>query len=203
MPKVKICGITDPDDALHAADCGADALGFIFWKGSPRYVEPAVAARIVGDLPPFVTTVGVFVNEAPGEIRRVRGEVGLDVVQLHGEETPELCGSLGGRVIKAFRIKEGKDVEAAKAYRASAYLLDTFKDGVQGGTGETFDWDAAVEAKKFGRVILSGGLTPDNVADAIRHVRPYAVDVGSGVEKGPGRKDRDKVSKFIEEVKKA
>lgn len=202
MTRVKICGITELEDALKAVEYGADALGFVFFDKSPRNISPQTAALIASELPPFVTTVGVFVNESPDRIRAVSDEVRLSCVQLHGDESPEFCASLGLKVIKALRVRDKADINMLRAYSVSAYLLDTFKEGVPGGTGETFDWEIALEAKKLGRIILSGGLTPENVKDAIELVRPYAVDVSSGIEIKPGRKDPDKVLKFIQRVKR-
>jgi phosphoribosylanthranilate isomerase len=199
--RVKICGITNLDDAMTAVECGADAIGFVFWVNSPRFIEPQKAKRIVSKIPPFVTTVGVFVNEPVEGINRLIQSVGFGCVQLHGEETPGACMGLNAKVIKAVRVSGEKDLEGLDSYHVSAFILDTFRKDVQGGTGETFDWDIAVKAKKLGAVILSGGLTPENVVDAIRHVRPYGVDVSSGVEKNPGEKDPEKVRKFIELVR--
>ncbi|HXI10275.1 MAG TPA: phosphoribosylanthranilate isomerase [Thermodesulfobacteriota bacterium] len=201
--RVKICGITNAKDAAAAVESGADALGFIFYGKSPRFIEPEKAAGIINELPPFVTAVGVFVDETLDGVRKAVLASGVTCVQLHGAETPEFCDSVGGSVIKAFRIKGLEDIEAIKKYRAGAYLLDAFKTGVPGGTGKTFDWEIALEAKKLGRIILSGGLNPGNVLDAVRHVNPYAVDVSTGVEKSPGIKDPGLVRNFIEELKKA
>lgn len=206
--RIKICGITNPADAAMAAEAGADALGFVFWKKSPRYVAPSTAAAIIGSLPPFVTAVGVFVNELPERIVEIAVAAGLGCVQLHGDENPGVCGTIkasvvGLRLIKAFRVSKGFDIMSLKPYSAQAYLLDAYKAGVPGGTGQTFDWEVAVKAKEMGRIILSGGLTPSNVAEAVREVRPYAVDVSSGVERSPGLKDADKVVRFIEAAKGA
>lgn len=205
--KVKICGITSLADALVAIDAGADALGFVFWDKSPRRIDPADAASITSELAPFVKTVGVFVNEAPEVIRDTIEAAGIDCVQLHGDETPDdakdVARMTGAPVIKAIRVGGPEGLKALEAYKVSALLLDTYKKGVPGGTGETFDWALALEAKAAGRIILSGGLTPHNVAKAVATVRPYAVDVSSGVESAPGRKDADKVRMFIEEARKA
>ncbi len=201
MTRVKICGITNLDDARLAVEYGADALGFVFYEGSPRHVFPETVREIISHLPPFVTTVGVFVNASPQEIREVMDLAGLDVVQLHGDEPQEEC-SLFPRVIKAFRVRELSDIERLKGYSVSAYLLDAYDPEVPGGTGQTFNWDIAVEAKKYGPIILAGGLTPENVADAVSRVRPYAVDVSSGVEAQKGKKDHEKMRLFIERVKK-
>ena len=203
MVKVKICGITNLDDALCSAGYGADALGFVFWSGSPRHVKARQAAAITAKLPPFVMRVGVFVNEAPSVVNSIIRDAGLDAVQLHGEEPPSYCARIkGARVIKAFRVKDGDVLALMEKYRACAYLLDAFKEGVPGGTGRVFDWKIAARAGKSGRaIILSGGLTPDNVSEAVRRVRPYAVDVSSGVERAPGKKDRAKLKKFILQAK--
>ncbi|MBI5641991.1 MAG: phosphoribosylanthranilate isomerase [Deltaproteobacteria bacterium] len=200
--RIKICGITNPDDAALSVEYGADALGFIFYKKSPRYIEPEAAAAIIQKLPPFITAVGVFVDETAEDIARIKALTGINAIQLHGSETPAFCASLGGAVIiKAFRIRGIDDIKGLGDYKASAYLLDTYKEGVPGGTGEQFNWEIAVEAKFRGRIILSGGLNPGNVREAIDRVRPYAVDVSSGVEARPGRKDPAKVIKFIKQVR--
>ncbi len=200
MVKVKICGITNPEDALKAVDFGADALGFVFYKASPRYISPEETKHIIHKLPPYVTTVGVFVNENTEEIRRIVDFALIDVVQLHGNEPPEMC-LMDRRVIKAVRVRELNDLEPLKLCVASAYLLDTYDPELYGGTGQIFNWDIAVDAKQLGRVILAGGLTPENVERAVRWVRPYAVDVSSGVEEEKGRKDHRKVRLFIERAK--
>ncbi len=198
--RVKICGITRAEDALKAIEFGADALGFIFYKNSPRYVSPEIVRDIIHCLPPFVTTVGVFVNEQPSVIEETIETTGIDVVQLHGEEPPEYCARWQ-KVIKALRIKEMADLELLHRYRVSAYLLDTYSPDKPGGTGERFDWDIAVKANRLGTIILAGGLTPDNVIEAVEKVKPYAVDVSSGVEAEKGIKDHDKLKRFIENAK--
>lgn len=201
MVRVKICGITSREDALRAAEAGADALGFIFYAPSPRYVPPGRAAEIVAHLPPFVTPVGVFVNESREKILETVRTVGLRVVQLHGDETPEACGGYPVPVIRALRVDEGFEPETMRAYPVKTFLLDKKKKGLYGGTGETFDWGLARAAKAYGRIVLSGGLGPENVAEAIRTVGPYAVDCGSGVESGPGRKDPEKLAAFFEAIR--
>ncbi len=203
MVKVKICGITNLEDALTSAEYGADALGFIFYEKSSRYIAPAEAINLIKELPPFITKVGVFVNESIEKVKQIKVLTGIDVVQLHGDETPDMCDVIGNKVIKAFRVSGQRPVVSGQLskYHVSAYLLDTYREGIRGGTGETFDWNFAVEAKKYGRVILAGGLTPDNVSEAVKKVRPYAVDVASGVEERPGKKDLKKVREFIETAK--
>ncbi|MBM2832647.1 MAG: trpF [Dehalococcoidia bacterium] len=194
--RVKICGITNLEDARAAIAAGADALGFIF-ASSPRQVDPARVSEIVGQLPPFVSKVGVFVDADFKEITRIMTECHLDLAQLHGEESPDLCLKLFPRAIKSFRIKGREVLEHLPHYRASAYLLDGFSHRAAGGTGTTFDWDIAREAKRYGNIILSGGLTPQNVHQAVAAVQPFAVDVSSGVEASPGKKDRRRLRDFI------
>jgi len=204
--KVKICGITNIEDALASCEYGADALGFIFYKKSPRFIEPERVKKIIRELPPFVTTVGVFVDDDADRISEIADAAKLDIIQLHGSEPPEFCNVFKRKIIKAFKIQEqgarGKGQEnEIRRYTVSAYLLDTYKEGVEGGTGETFNWEIAKEAKGFGRIILAGGLTPQNVAEAVETVMPYGVDVSSGVEQKPGKKDLQKVKNFIERAK--
>ncbi len=205
--KVKICGITSIEDALTALEFGADALGFIFYAKSPRYVTPEAVKEITSALPPFVSTVGVFVDSPTEQINEVVRRAGINSVQLHGKESPEECAMAeGASVIKAFRVSGEDDIAGIGAYATNDYtvaavLLDTFVEGTHGGTGKTFDWKLAIKAKKYGPLILSGGLGPDNVSEAIETVRPYAVDVSSGVESAPGTKEPEKVKRFIEEAK--
>jgi phosphoribosylanthranilate isomerase len=196
--------MTSDDDAWAAVEAGADALGFIFVKGTPRYIEPEAAAAIVARMPPFVTTVGVFVDRTADEIERIMRASGLSLAQLHGLESADTCGRLRVPFIKAIRVQGEHDLEALRIYpQARAFLLDTYVADRPGGTGRTFPWEIAAKAARQTRVILSGGLTPDNVALAVAHVRPYAVDVCSGVEASPGRKDHQKVREFIEQARKA
>lgn len=202
MVRVKICGITCLDDALMAVQYGADALGFVFYGGSPRAITPGRAREIISALPPFVTTVGVFVDEEKDELLRIAEETGIDVVQFHGHEPPEAC-IIGKRAVKAIRVKELEDLAPLKDYEVSAFLLDTYDPEKLGGTGRIFNWDIALEAKKLGRVILAGGLAPDNVEQAVRWVHPYAVDASSGVEERKGKKDRLKLKHFIMKAKRA
>jgi len=202
MVKVKICGITSLEDALTAIDAGADALGFVFYSRSPRHVAPEQAAEIIGHLPPFVQTVGLFVNEDVSIVNSIADQCGLDLIQLHGEETPKYCDSVKRRVIKAFRVKDSSTLDLLAQYNVSGYLLDAWSPAAHGGTGQTFNWEIAAEAAQHcQRIVLAGGLTPDNVAESIRQVRPYGVDVSSGVEAGQGRKDACKVRKFIEQAR--
>ena len=204
MTRVKICGITSLEDALAAVDAGADALGFVFFKESPRHIFPEEAARIIAQLPPFIQTVGLFVNENIAAVKETADLCRLDLLQLHGDETPEQCHQLEHRVIKAFRIKDLNSLDPIVDYRVSGFLLDAYSPSAYGGTGMVFNWEIAAEAmKRHNRIILAGGLTPENVADAIRSVRPYAVDVSSGVETSPGKKDHQKVREFIRNAKEA
>ena len=201
--RIKICGITNVNDARLAVDLGADALGFIFYRQSKRCISPALAAEICAALPPFVSKVGVFVNESAAVIQQVLTDCRLDAVQLHGEELPEFCRRLPVKVIKAIRVLDAGSLRAAAEYDVDALLLDTYTAEQRGGTGQTFDWTLARQAKTVLRppIILSGGLTPENVADAIRQVEPFAVDVASGVESEPGRKDPVKLRRFFEAVR--
>jgi phosphoribosylanthranilate isomerase len=204
--KVKICGITNWVDARRAVAEGADLLGFNFYAGSPRYVEPAKAKKIVSRLPKRISVVGVFVNESEQTVLEIAREVGLDTLQLHGDETPAMVARLKRSfpVIKAIRVKQSLAVGQLQTYRAStALLLDGFDTHQRGGTGRTFDWEIARRAKKYGRVFLAGGLTPENVGEAIRAARPYAVDVCSGVEARPGKKDPARLRRLMGAAKNA
>lgn len=203
--RVKICGITNLDDAMAVVDFRADALGFVFFKGSPRYISPDDAGAIIRRLPSFITTVGVFVNESTDQIEETIKLTGIDVVQLHGDEPPEMCNNISRRIIKAIRVKSLESLDPLKNYkdRVSAFLLDTFTPDILGGTGQIFNWDIAIDAKQFGKIILAGGLTPDNIAKAVRRVRPYGVDVSSGIESEKGKKDHKKMKLFIERAKGA
>jgi phosphoribosylanthranilate isomerase len=205
MVRVKICGITNLDDALLAAALGADALGFIFYPKSPRYVAPETARQIIAQLPPLVTSVGVFVNEEAAVVQNLAAQVGLDWIQVHGQESPEYCRSLGRRVLKGLRIKDAESLAELKPFQGAvqAFLLDTFKKGQVGGTGETFDWELAREAKKYGQIVLAGGLTAENVAQAIKLAQPQAVDTASGTEAAPGRKDQVKLRAFFKAARLA
>jgi phosphoribosylanthranilate isomerase len=204
MLKVKICGITNLEDASLAVDLGTDALGFIF-APSPRQVSPEDVRHIIRELPPFVKTVGVFVNEDPETIRDTMQFCGLDMVQMHGDEPPELCNRFMPDVIKALRIKDRSDLESVLAYKAAvrALLLDTYSENSAGGTGRTFDWDLAIGVKGTGiPIILAGGLGPSNIQDAVSRVRPYAVDVNSAIEERPGKKSKILMEELFERIKK-
>lgn len=194
--KIKICGVTRAEDALLAARLGADALGFNFWPRSKRYLAPEAARAIVRRLPPYVAAVGVFVDASRDELLRAIEASGVTAVQLHGDEPPELCASLPVPVVKAIRVADAHALALLASYEVSGFLLDAPGTGY-GGMGRTFDWSIAVEAAASVPVVLAGGLTPENVAEAIRVVRPWGVDVASGVESSPGVKDEDKVRRFI------
>ncbi|KAF0231952.1 MAG: phosphoribosylanthranilate isomerase [bacterium] len=205
MVKVKICGITNYDDAIAALDQGADAIGFNFYSKSSRYIAPADAREIVDKLPPFVNIVGVFVNEFNlAAVKSIAEMVKLSTIQLHGNESQEYCAQLTAwRIIKALRVSETFNPEHVKDFRVSAILLDAYAADTYGGTGALFDWRLALAAKHYvPRIILAGGLKPDNVVAAIRTVKPYAVDVCSGVEESPGRKDRVLLQTFMQEVQR-
>lgn len=200
MTKVKICGITNLEDALKAAYYGAWALGFIFYKKSPRYVSPSKARKIIEALPPFVTPVGVFVNLKERAVRDICKFARIQTLQFHGEETPVYCKRFKDhKIIKAFRVKEKFfDISDTVKYKVDADLFDTYQEGLAGGSGKTFNWDF-VKGRKMGRpFILSGGLNPENIKKAIEAVSPYAVDVSSGVEKSPGIKDPRLIRAFFE-----
>lgn len=200
MVKVKICGITNQEDALLAVKLGADALGFIF-APSPRRVTSQEVKRIVEILPPFVDRVGVFVNERASLVKEIAEFCSLTTLQFHGDESPRYCSQFPHKIIKSFSVTTEVPRNIFE-YRVDAYLLDTFAGNKRGGTGKTFDWKIARKIKESGfLLILSGGLTPDNVKQAIREVNPYAVDVAGGVEAGPGKKSPEKLSRFIQEVK--
>ncbi len=199
--RIKICGITNQEDALYAVAAGADALGFVFYEKSPRYVLPETVQQIVSQLPPFVTTVGLFVNAGVDVIEQTVQLTGINVIQLHGDESPEECRFSATPVIKAVRVKDADSLAGIERYRVSALLLDAWNDQQYGGTGESFDWQLARNLTGELPLILAGGLNPDNVAEAIRVVNPYAVDVSSGVEVSPGEKDHHKIHKFIQQVR--
>ncbi len=203
MTRIKICGITRVEDALAAAHSGADALGLVFYDKSPRYVTPKQAAQLAAAIPPFVTLVGLFVNPGAEAVQEILQQVPLDVLQFHGEEEPTFCAQFNRPYLKAVRVKHGVDlVQCAARYKdAQGLLLDAFIEGTHGGTGLSFDWTLIPHNLPL-PVILSGGLQVNNVADAIKQVRPWAVDVSSGVEAAKGIKDAAKIAAFINEVKK-
>ena len=203
--RVKICGITNYEDASAAINLGADALGFIF-ASSPRRITPEDARDIIRDIPPIVKTVGVFINEDPEIIRDIIQFCGIDLVQSHGEESPDLCDELMPRTIKALRIKDESILPSIEPYhgKVKALLLDTYSEVLAGGTGKTFDWDLALRIKRIGiPIILAGGLGPSNIEDAISHVRPYAVDLNSGIEERPGKKSHALMKELMDKVMKA
>jgi len=200
--KVKICGITNLADAKAAIEAGADVLGFVFFDQSPRRVSIEAASGIIRELPPFIVKAGVFVDAPTELVYRGIVECGLNLLQFHGEETPEYCVQFGMMSLKAFRMRDESSLELLPTYPTDGWLLDTFVPDKIGGTGERFNWELAVRARQLGRpVFLAGGLTPENVKEAVRQVRPYAVDVSSGVETAAGKKDHGKVRRFIQEAK--
>lgn len=202
---MKVCGITNLEDALVAAAAGADALGFNFWPGSPRSIEPSRAAEIISHLPLFVMPVGVFVNEERLRLERIVRRTGVRAVQLHGDETPEAVAALaadGLTVLKALTVGRGFQPQRLRQYSGvAAFLLDAQVKEKRGGTGQAFDWKRAAEANRYGRILLAGGLTPENVGEAIRQARPYGVDVCTGVEKKPGVKDHARLREFLKRAK--
>ena len=208
--KIKICGITNEKDAVWAVNLGAHYLGLNFHSGSPRKISVEMAGRIVKKVPPFVPCLGVFVEQPVDEILKIVGKAGLMGVQLHGEYTPEDCRAISEKMevtlIRAFRVAEEADLEAIAPFKSvcTHVLLDAKVEGEPGGTGRTFPWELARRAKSFGPpLFLAGGLTPENVGEAVREVQPFAVDVASGVERTPKRKDLDLLRKFIEEARNA
>jgi len=202
--RVKICGITNLADAQVAVEAGADALGFVFYEKSPRFISIETAAEISKQLPPFILRIGVFVNAPKEEIVRAIGECGLSLLQFHGDEPPEFCTQFDLMSMKAFRIRDTGSLKELPKYKTDAWLLDAYSSDTLGGTGGVFNWDLAVEAQKTGRpIFLAGGLTPENVAEAIQKVRPFGVDVSSGVESSPGKKDHAKMRAFIHAAKTA
>jgi len=198
---VKICGIRRLEDALASAEEGAAAVGFIFVRTSPRYVDPDAAAEIIGKLPPFVCPVGVFVNELRQDVLTTIERTGIRCLQFHGEESPADTAGYPVPVIKAFHVSDEFDPAVMASYPLPAYLLDSSVPGMRGGTGKTFDWRKAQESSVFGRIIISGGITPDNAAGACRMVRPYAIDVNSGVESSAGIKDRQRIRDLFENLR--
>ena len=203
MTKIKICGITNIEDAFLAVDLGIDALGFIFYRKSKRYISPERARDIILKLPPFTTPVGVFVNQDMKELHAIRKEVGFDVFQLHGDESPEYCRELGVNVIKVIRVQKEIAPRDIEIYPTNAILFDTYSPNEYGGTGESFNWLLLEGMHVSKHFILSGGLNSENVDKAIQIVNPYAVDVSSGVEDYPGKKNKDRLKRFVEAVRNA
>jgi len=200
--RVKICGITSIDNAQAAIEAGADALGFMFYEPSPRYLTPEEAGVIIRELPAHVARVGVFVDADEATIRNTATSAGLDTLQFHGNESPDFCTQFELRTIKAFRVKDGESLGQLTEYRTDAWLLDSYVQGVPGGTGEKFNWNLAVEAKQLGcPILLAGGLTPNNAGEAVDQVAPFGLDVSSGVEAAPGQKDPAKMVTFIASAK--
>jgi len=203
MTKIKICGITNLNDALTAVNLGADALGFVFYPQSPRFISPDKAKKIRQKIPPFTLCIGVFVNARKGEVLQIARECHLDALQFHGNESPEYCSSFSAyKVIKSFALKTRSDLKSITHYNIHAILIDAYDPAHYGGTGKKADWELARQAKKFGPLILAGGLTETNVQEAIKVVSPYGVDVSSSMEKRPGVKDTVKLRRFVEMVKK-
>jgi phosphoribosylanthranilate isomerase len=202
--KVKICGITSVADGLAAAEAGADMIGLMFAEKSPRLISLPTAVEISRALPPFVLRVGVFVNPEEAQVMEAIAACGLNLLQFHGDESSEFCTQFGAMSLKAFRIRDAASLNALANYQTDAFLLDAHSSSGLGGTGEKFNWELAVEAQRFGKpLFLAGGLTPENVASAVQQVRPFAVDVSSGVELAPGKKDPVKVRAFIAAARQA
>lgn len=200
MIRVKICGIRRYEDALRAAELGAAAIGFVFYPRSPRFVTPSQAAAIARDLPPFVARVGVFVDPCLEEVESISREVPLTWVQLHGNESPEFCRRVGRPVLKAFRVGQDFSLSQLGAYSVQALLLDGFDPKLPGGSGRTFPWHLALQARQYGSIVVAGGITAENAAEAIRTAKPDAIDVSSGVERRPGEKDHDKLKQLFDVV---
>ncbi len=204
MTKVKICGITSAADALAAAAYGASALGFIFYKQSPRHVTVEDARGILTDMPPFIKKIGVFVNEDSKVVNEIADRTSLDLIQLSGDETPGYCKGLNRPYIKTIRVRNRESLNGINEYDTRYTLFDTHSKGNYGGTGKVFDWDLIQDLPLEKRyIILSGGLNPENVKGAVKRIKPYAVDVASGVERLPGKKDHEKMKDFIEAVRNA
>ncbi len=205
MTKIKICGITNKADAIAAAELGLDMMGFVFYSGSKRHVEPKIVKEIANELPPSLVKVGVFVDMDKNKVLDIAEECALDMLQFHGDETPDYCAGFKDsyKVMKAFRIKNMESLKGINDYNVDFYLLDAYSAKEKGGTGEIFDWKIIENFEFLKPVILSGGLTPDNVRDAIEQLSPYGVDVSSGVEMSPGKKDTLLMKKFVENMRKA
>ncbi|MDO8644557.1 MAG: phosphoribosylanthranilate isomerase [bacterium] len=202
MVFVKVCGITNIDDALDAVEFGADALGFNFYKESPRYIDPEAALKLLEDVPPSVARVGVFVNENEQLVKDLSQALELNYLQFHGDETPYYCEQFATPHWKVFQLKDEKSLLLMEKYHPDAFLIDAYVQKIRGGTGVTANWDLAKKAKERGKVILAGGLNPQNIETAIATVQPYGVDVCSGVEESPGKKNRFKLEEFLIKIKK-
>jgi phosphoribosylanthranilate isomerase len=202
--KIKICGITRPQDAEAAVEAGADLLGLVFYEKSPRHVDLDQAGRVCRVIPPHVLRVGLFVNAEPDRVMEAASHCGLHLLQFHGDESPEYCAQFGLMTMKAFRVRGPETLQQLSRYHTDAWLLDAFVEGKFGGTGQRFDWSLAAQAARLGRpLFLAGGLTPENVAEAVCTVQPYGVDVSGGVESAPGEKDAAKVRAFIRAARDA
>jgi Phosphoribosylanthranilate isomerase len=202
--KIKICGITNKKDAIAAAELWPDMMGFVFYDKSKRYVEPKIVRDIANEMPPLIAKVGVFVDMNKDRVLEIAEECSLDMLQFHGDETADYCAGFkeSYKVIKAFRVKDRSSLIGINDFRTDLYLLDAYSSGEKGGTGKSFDWKIAENFEFLKPVMLSGGLTPDNVRDAIETFSPYGVDVSSGVEAAPGKKDLGLMKKFVENVRK-
>lgn len=202
--KVKICGLTTPEDAEAAVEAGADLLGLVFYEKSPRAVDIETAMRVARAIPPYILRVGLFVNASPTLIADAIAKVGLQLLQFHGDESPDFCRQFGMMTMKAFRVAGPETLDRLQEYVTDAWLLDAHVSGQFGGTGRTFDWGIAARASRLGKpVFLAGGLTPENVGKAVAEVRPYGVDVSGGVEAAPGRKDPAKMRAFVQAARAA
>ena len=205
MVKIKICGITNTEDATWVANLGADYLGLVFARDSKRKVNLEKAKEIVSITPPYIKKVGLFVDEEPGVVDKVLTLCKLDMLQFHGQESPDYCNQFKEKaeIIKAFRLKDETSLSQIPQYDVNFYLLDAYVEGEPGGTGESFNWDLALKVKEFGRpIFLAGGLNPDNVVEAIKKVQPFAVDVSSGIESSPRRKNVELMQEFIKKIRK-
>ena len=200
---VKICGITNLEDLMNAVDSGADAVGINFFRASKRYVTPGEAAKLLATIPSTVQRVGVFVDPGKNEVEEILKRVPLDVLQFSGNESPSALSGYTIRMFKAIHVVNETSLDSMRSYRVDAFLLDAHSDDEFGGTGKVFDWAIAEKAKKWGKVILAGGLNPENVSEAVRSVKPYGVDVSSGVETRPGKKDQKKIREFILRARQA
>jgi phosphoribosylanthranilate isomerase len=204
MTEIKICGITNVEDALCAADCGADAVGFIFHPASPRFIPPEQAKGIADALPEGIARVGVFVNRCAAEVERIAEACGLDFIQLHGDEPPEFCRLFPpGRVIKTVFPRRMDDLQMLAPYKVRAFLIDSRTDGLYGGTGRSADWELAARLREAHPMILAGGLNEGNIHEALSSVAPHAVDINSGIERAPGIKDHERMKRMVEIIRRA